>query len=88
MENMLQTVAEELVKVQPKGLLTIPKRFRQELGLEENTFARIKKEKGRLMIEPVRVLPYPARSYSDQDLKEFFALDEKESKELKKKDLL
>lgn len=79
---------EELVKIQARGLLTIPKRFRQDLFLEENSLARLKKEKGRLIIEPVRTLPYPVRSYMNEDLKDFLELDKKESKKLKKAGLL
>jgi len=81
-------VQEELVKIQPKGLLTIPKKLREELGFVEGGFARLKKEKGRLIIEPVRTLPYRVRSYSRADLEEFFAEDEQETKLLKKKGLL
>lgn len=79
---------DELVKIQPKGLLTIPKKLREELGFREGDFARIKKEKGRLIIEPVRTLPYQVRSYSEADLREFFAEDERETKRLKQKGLL
>lgn len=85
---MLYPIQEELVKIQPKGLLTIPKQLREELGFIEGDFARIKEEKGRLVIEPVRTLSYQVRSYSDSDLKEFFAEDRRETELLKKKDLL
>ena len=85
---MFYPIQEELVKIQPKGLLTIPKKLREEVGFTEGAFARVKGEKGRLIIEPVRTLPYQVRSYSDSDLKEFFAEDERETKLLKKKGLL
>jgi len=81
-------IQEELVKIQPKGLLTIPKKLREKLGFVEGEFARVKEKKGRLIIEPVRTLPYQVRSYSEVDLEEFFAEDERETKLLKKKDLL
>jgi len=79
---------EELIKLQPKGLITIPKKFRQELGFEENGLVRIKKENGRLIMEPVRTLPYSVRSYTDEETKDFFKLDEEEAKELIKKKLI
>lgn len=81
-------IAEEIVKIQPRGLLTIPRGFRRELGLEENGLARIKKERGRLIIEPVRLLPYPVRSYTDEEIEGFLRLDAQETKELKKKGIL
>jgi len=78
----------QIIKILPKGLITIPKRFRQSLGLEENGLARVKQNAGRLIVEPVRTLPYPVRSYTDAEIDEFLELDNKESQELKKKGLL
>lgn len=85
----MQTIIQEVIlKLQPRGLLTIPKKFRQSLGLEENALLRIKRDKWRLILEPVRTLPYPVRGYTKTELKEFFELDRKEAKKLKKKGLL
>ena len=78
----------KIVKIQAKGLVTIPKEYREELGLEENGLVRVKRRKGRIIIEPVRVLPYPVRSYTKAEVEAFLKLDEKESKGLKKKGLL
>ncbi|MBI3103512.1 AbrB/MazE/SpoVT family DNA-binding domain-containing protein [Candidatus Daviesbacteria bacterium] len=85
---MQQFYQEEIVKIQPKGLVTIPKKFRNELGFAENSLVRIKEEKGRLVMEAVRTLSYPVRSYTDSEIDQFFELDEKESKDLRKKGLL
>ena len=85
---MQQIIIEELIKLQPKGLLTIPKKFRTDLNFEENGIVRIKKEGGRLILEPVRTLPYPVRTYSKTEIKEFIDLDDAETKTLKKKSLL
>jgi len=52
---------EDIVKIQPKGLLTIPKKFREELGIKEDSFVRVIKVQRRLIIEPARVLSYPGR---------------------------
>lgn len=79
---------DQMIRVQNKGLVTIPKSMRDSIGLNVNDLIRIKEKMGRIILEPVRVLPYQVRSYSDSDLKEFFELDEKESKALKKKNLL
>ncbi len=84
---MQQLPLEEIVKIQPKGLITIPKKIRTEL-FEENGLARVRKEKGRLILEPVRTLPYPVRRYTNEDIKEFIALDANETKKLKAKGLL
>lgn len=75
---------EEIVKIQPKGLVTLPKKVRERLGLTPNTFARIRENKGSLIIEPVRTLPYPVRSYTKNELAEFIALDEEQGKNVRK----
>ena len=77
-----------IIKIQPKGVITIPKKIREDIGFEENGFARIKKNNGRVILEPVRTLPYPVRSYTNSDVESFLDLDEKESKKLKTKSLL
>lgn len=86
---MPQTVAQEdIIKVLPKGLITIPKKFRDDLGFEENGLAQVKSQKGKLIISPLRTLPYRVRSYTDKEIDQFFAFDDKESKALRKKGLL
>lgn len=85
---MQKLISEEIVKIQPKGLITIPVNLRKELGFDESGLARVKKEKGRLIVEPVRTLPYPVRAYTKEEIKEFIKLDRKEAKGLKKKGLL
>ncbi|OIN93920.1 hypothetical protein CO015_04635 [candidate division WWE3 bacterium CG_4_8_14_3_um_filter_42_11] len=85
--TMPQVVQEELIKIQTKGILTIPKKFRKDL-FDENDLVRIKKEKGRLIIEPVRILSYSVRSYTDAEMKEFITFDAEETIGLKKNGLL
>lgn len=64
-----------LVKILPKGLVTIPKKLRQDVGLEENGLARIKKEGKRLILEPVSVISYPLRDYSSEEIRQFMKED-------------
>lgn len=78
---------EEIIKLQPKGVLTIPKKLREGL-FDETGIAKIKRLGRKLVIEPVRALSYPVRSYTDKDLEDFFELDDKESKKLKAKGLI
>lgn len=84
---MQQLTSEEIIKIQPKWLITIPKNLRAGL-FEENAFVRVKKEKGRLILEPIRILDYPVRSYTDSELEEFFMLDDEQSGDLKKKGII
>jgi len=85
---MQQLIQDEIVKIQSKGLVTLPKKLRQKIGLEKDSLVRVKEEKGRLVIEPVRTLPYLVRSYKEEEVKEFLEFDKEQTKDLKKKGLL
>lgn len=65
--------SEEWVKVLAKGMITIPKSFREELGIREGEVARIKKIGKRLVIEPRELIDYEV--YSDKELKEMIEGD-------------
>lgn len=84
----MQNIQGDIVKIQPKGLITIPVNLRKELGFDESGLARVWKDKGRLILEPVRTLNYPVRSYTDKELEEFSKLDKEESKKLRRQGLL
>ncbi|MEK7616477.1 MAG: AbrB/MazE/SpoVT family DNA-binding domain-containing protein [Patescibacteria group bacterium] len=84
----MQTTFEEIIKIQPRGVFTIPKKLRINLGISDNSLVRLKEERGRLLIEPVRTLPYPVRSYTKQDIDEFIEFDQKLTKTLKAKGIL
>jgi bifunctional DNA-binding transcriptional regulator/antitoxin component of YhaV-PrlF toxin-antitoxin module len=73
-------IQQQIVKIQEKGLITIPIAFRESLGLKKDSFAKIYKEKGRLILEPVSMLSYPVRNYSNEEIDQFVKLDRKESK--------
>jgi AbrB family looped-hinge helix DNA binding protein len=40
------------IKLQQRGLLTLPKKLRDSLGLEEGHILRVKSESGRIILEP------------------------------------
>lgn len=75
---------EEIASVQPKGVLTIPKKIRDAMGIVDRGLVRMRADAGKLTIEPLRTLPYPVRSYTDAEIDEFFALDEAEGKQLRR----
>ncbi len=58
---------QTIIKVQNKGLITLPKNIRQELGILEQGYVRVFTKKGKVIIEPVSILPYSVRSYTDKD---------------------
>ncbi|MCJ7739942.1 AbrB/MazE/SpoVT family DNA-binding domain-containing protein [Candidatus Microgenomates bacterium] len=64
---------EEWVKILAKGMVTIPKSFRDDLGIREGEIAKIKKIGSRLIIEPRETADYEV--YSDNELKEMLQKD-------------
>lgn len=64
---------QEWVKILAKGMITIPKSFREELALREGEVARIKKVGRRLVIEPRDTADYEV--YSDKELKDMLKND-------------
>ncbi len=84
---IMSQIVQEIIKVQPRGIITIPRKFR-DADFDENSFVRVRKEKRTLVIEPVQVIGYSARSYTDQEVNEFFELDDQETKKLKAKGVL
>lgn len=85
----MQTIPmEDIIKMQPKGLITIPKKLRKSVGLTERSLLRIKADNGKITLEPVRTLPYPVRSYTDEELVEFVAFDEEQGNELRRKGII
>lgn len=56
------------VKMLSKGLMTIPNRFRQDLGLDKGDVAYMKKVGRRLIIEPREIADYEV--YSKEEMSE------------------
>ena len=80
----MQTVTyEEIVKLQGRsGVFTLPKKVREGL-FEDNSLAKVTRTGNRIIIEPVKILPYSVRSYTNDEIDEFFALDDEGTKKLK-----
>lgn len=65
---------QEWLKVLGKGMVTIPKKWREELGLEEGDIVKAKKMGNRVVIESSEsVVPY--RTFSDQEIDEWLKAD-------------
>lgn len=77
---MNQTVVnnnQELLRVLGKGMVTIPKKWREELGIETGDIVKAKKEGKRVVIEaPKQSIKAPYRVYSDIEIDEFLKEDE------------
>jgi AbrB family looped-hinge helix DNA binding protein len=65
---------EEWLRVLGKGMITIPKNWRDEFGLETGKFVKVIKTSGAITIKPVS-RPAPYRIYSKKELNKFFEED-------------
>lgn len=79
---------EEWLKILGKGMVTLPKKWRDELGIESGDIVKAKKEGDRVIIEAQRSTQLPYRVYSDNEIEDFLKEDklpEALIKKLKKK---
>lgn len=68
-QTYVQTPAEWL-KVLGKGMLTIPKVWRDELGIREGEMVQAEKTKDGILIRPLKKMA-PYRVYSKSELLQF-----------------
>lgn len=71
------------VKILGKGMITIPKVWREDLALSEGDIVRAQKVGSAIVIEPIET-PAPYRIYSRSELNQFLADDRLPEKELEK----
>ncbi len=79
---------EDIIKMQPKGTMTIPKKLRQQAGFTDRGLVRVKAQKGKITLEQVYTTPYPVRTFTDEEINEWLELDRTDSEELRKEGLL
>ena len=66
---------QEWLKVLGKGMVTIPKEWREQLGFKEGDIVRAKKEGNRVVIEPQQGSLAPYRVYSGAEIEQFLKED-------------
>lgn len=66
---------QEWLKVLGKGMITIPKDWRDELGITEGDVVRAKKTGNKVIIEGQQTQAVPYRIYSDAEINEFLKKD-------------
>ena len=84
---MSQTVStnQEWLKVLGKGMITIPKEWRDELGFKEGDVVKAKKEGNRVVIELAEGdIPY--RTFSDEEIEDWLKEDKLQKTLAKKVD--
>lgn len=67
---------QEWLKVLGKGMVTIPKRWRDDLGIEEGAVVKAKKEGNKVVIETRQDDSVPYRVYTDTEIDEFLKEDQ------------
>lgn len=72
--TILPQEKEEWLRVLGKGMITIPKEWRDEFGMETGKFVKVFKTQEGITIKPtVKAAPY--RIYSKKELKKFVEED-------------
>ncbi len=64
---------EEWLRVLTKGMVTIPKAWRDEFGLNEGDVIKAKKLQDKIVLEPVKPVDY--RVYNRKELQQFIKDD-------------
>ena len=74
MTQQITQTQEEWLRVLTKGMVTIPKAWREELGIKEGKIIKAKKIANKIIIEPIEK-PVPYRIYSQDELNQFIKDD-------------
>lgn len=77
MSNIQTNLNQEVwVKVLGKGMVTLPKKWRDELGIENGDIVKARKEGKRVILEPQKPENVPYRVYSDDEIETFLKDDQ------------
>ncbi|MBI2326979.1 AbrB/MazE/SpoVT family DNA-binding domain-containing protein [Candidatus Curtissbacteria bacterium] len=84
MKQVNVNVQETWLKVLGKGMVTLPKKWRQDLGMIMGDVVKAKKEGSKITIEPQKSSSVPYRIYSDAEIDQFIKEDKLEKRLAKK----
>jgi len=77
MNQTVPGVQEEWLKVLGKGMVTLPKRWRKEMGIDNGDIVKAKKEGNKVTIVPAKsASSVPYRIYSKIEIEEFLKDDQ------------
>ncbi len=86
MQTTQSKAEEKWVNVLTKGIITIPKKIREQIGLREGDVAKIKIEGNKVIIEPREERKY--RTFTKEEIERWAKEDELTPEMLKKIDEL
>lgn len=69
--NQSQDIKQEWLKVLGKGMVTLPKKWRDELGIQNGDIIKAKKEGNKVIIEGTQFKSAPYRIYSKSEIDQF-----------------
>lgn len=75
MQQTNVNVQETWLKVLGKGMVTLPKKWRQDMGVVMGDVVKAKKEGTKITIEPQKSQSVPYRIYSDAEIDQFIKED-------------
>lgn len=65
-----------IAQIRDRGQVTIPKKIRQEAGINNDATVIITTEPGRIILEQVGITPYPIRGYTNTEIEQFIKDDQ------------
>ena len=74
-QTLINNNQEEWIKVLEKGMVTLPKKWREELKISAGDNIKVKKEGKRIIIESSKIRLAPYRIYTDTEIDEFLEED-------------
>ncbi len=76
MNQPIANPQEEWLKVLGKGMVTLPKKWRDEMGLQEGDIVKAKKERNKIVLETPQGQKAPYRVFSNAEIDEFLKADQ------------
>lgn len=76
MKQLVTTSSQqEYLRILGKGMVTIPKEWREEMGLQEGDIVKAKKEGNKVVIETPKSKNAPYRIFTNAEIDEFLKED-------------
>jgi len=75
MKQLSDNIQETWLKILGKGMLTLPKKWREDLGIAAGDVIKAKKEGTQIVISAQQSKAVPYRIYSDAEIDQFLKAD-------------
>ena len=82
--NQSSDTQQEWLRVLGKGMVTLPKKWRDDLGIDTGDVVKAKKEGNKVIIEAGKTGNVPYRIYTKAEIEEFIKEDKLESELVEK----